>query len=143
MATEYSAAFFWSPDGTKLLSLRPEVEERLLFRWNVWEDGSSFSTDRFVPSLELSRDYFQFFEQHAQSMTLWSPDGSAFVYAGQQAESGESGVWIQPATTDDPRPSAWPTAWSRPGHRGSVRRATRARSRTTPAARQEACCGSS
>ena len=31
-------------------------------------------------------------------MTLWSPDGSAFVYAGEQAESGESGIWIQPAT---------------------------------------------
>ena len=29
VATEYSPAFFWSPDGTKLLSLRPEVEERL------------------------------------------------------------------------------------------------------------------
>ena len=98
VAAAYSPAFFWSPDGTKLLSLRPEVEERLLFRWNVWEDGNSFSTDRFVPSLELSRDYFQFFEQYAQSTTLWSPDGSAFVYAGEQAESGESGIWIQPAT---------------------------------------------
>jgi hypothetical protein len=63
VATALSAAFFWSPDGTKLLSLRPELEERLLFRWNVWEDGDSFSTDLFVPSLELSRDYFQFFEQ--------------------------------------------------------------------------------
>ena len=98
VATEYSPAFFWSPDGTKLLSLQPEVEERLVFRWSVWEDGSSFSTEQFVPSLELSRDYLQFFEQYAQSMTLWSPDGSAFVYAGQQAESGESGIWIQPAT---------------------------------------------
>jgi hypothetical protein len=28
-------------------------------------------------------------------MTLWSPDGLAFVYAGEQVESGESGVWIQ------------------------------------------------
>ncbi len=100
VATEYSPAFFWSPDGTKLLSLRPEVEERLVFRWNVWEDGSSFSTERFVPSLELSRDYLQFFEQYAQSMTLWSPDGSAFVYAGQQVESGEAGIWIQAATID-------------------------------------------
>jgi hypothetical protein len=97
VATALSAAFFWSPDGTKLLSLRPEVDERLLFRWNVWEDGDSFSTDLFVPSLELSRDYFPFFEQYAQSMTLWSPDGLAFVYAGEQVESGESGVWIQPA----------------------------------------------
>ena len=32
-------------------------------------------------------------------MNLWSPDGSAFVYAGE-SESGESGIWIQPATAD-------------------------------------------
>jgi Tol biopolymer transport system component len=100
VATEYSPSFFWSPDGAKLLSLLPEVTpERLWFRWGVWEDGSSFTTGRFVPSLELSRDYLQFFEQYAQSMNLWSPDGSAFVYAGE-SESGESGVWIQPATQD-------------------------------------------
>jgi TolB protein len=99
VADGYSPAFFWSPDGTKLLSMMPEVDERLWFRWNVWEDGSSFTTGRFVPSLELSRDYLQFFEQYAQSMRLWSPDGSAFVYAGE-TESQGSGVWIQPATPD-------------------------------------------
>ncbi len=98
VANEYSPAFFWSPDGTKLLSLLPEVAPgRIWFRWGVWEDGSSFSTGRFVPSLEFSRDYLQFFEQYAQSMRLWSPDGSAFVYAGEE-ESGGSGIWIQPAT---------------------------------------------
>jgi TolB protein len=98
VATEYSPSFFWSPEGNKLLSLLPEVTpERLWFRWGVWQDGSSFTTGRFVPSLEFSRDYLQFFEQYAQSMRLWSPDGSAFVYAGE-SESGESGVWIQPAT---------------------------------------------
>jgi TolB protein len=100
VATEYSPSFFWSPGGDKLLSLLPEfTPERLWFRWGVWEDGSSFTTGRFVPSLEFSRDYLQFFEQYAQSMRLWSPDGSAFVYAGED-ESGESGVWIQPATRD-------------------------------------------
>jgi TolB protein len=100
VATEYSPSFFWSPGGTKLLSLVPDVTpERLWFRWGVWEHGSSFTTARFVPSLEFSRDYLQFFEQYAQSMRLWSPDGSAFVYAGEDG-SGESGVWIQPATPD-------------------------------------------
>ena len=98
MATDYSPSFFWSPEGNKLLSLLPEVTpERVWFRWGVWQDGSSFTTGRFVPSLEFSRDYLQFFEQYAQSMRLWSPDGSAFVYAGEN-ESGESGIWIQPAT---------------------------------------------
>ena len=100
VAHVYAPAFFWSPDGTKLLSLLPDVTpERIWFRWNVWEDGSSFSTPRFVPSLVFSRDYLQFFEQYAQSMTLWSPDGSAFVYAGER-ESGGPGIWIQPASQD-------------------------------------------
>jgi Tol biopolymer transport system component len=97
VADDYSPAFFWSPDGTKLLSMVPEITDRLWFRWSVWENGSSFTTGRFVPSLELSRDYLQFFEQYAQSMTMWSPDGSAFVYAGENESKG-SGVWIQPAT---------------------------------------------
>lgn len=95
---DYAPAFFWSPAGDKLLSLLPELaDERIWFRWGVWEDGDSFTTsDRFVPSLEFSRDYLQFFEQYAQSMRLWSPDGDAFVYAGQ-SEAGTSGVWIQRA----------------------------------------------
>ena len=100
VATDYAPAFFWSPDGAKLLALVPEVtDERIWFRWGVWEDGTSFTTGRFVPSDELSRQYFPFFEQYAQSMSLWSPDGSAFVYAGED-ESGVSGVWIQPATPE-------------------------------------------
>jgi Tol biopolymer transport system component len=95
-----AVAFFWSPTGTKLLSLVPELGgDRTSFRWGVWERGSSFATGRFVPSLEFSREYLQFFEQYAQSMSLWSPDGSAFVYAGS-SESGEMGVWIQPASPD-------------------------------------------
>jgi TolB protein len=102
VANEYSPAFFWSPDGTKLLSLLPEVTPgRIWFRWSVWAGGSSFTTGRFVPSLVFSRDYLQFFEQYAQSMRLWSPDGSAFVYSGEE-ESGGPGIWIQPATPNTP-----------------------------------------
>ena len=100
VATEYAPAFFWSPQGDKLLSMLPELTAtRLWLHWSVWQNGSTFTTGRFVPSLVFSRDYLQFFEQYAQSMNLWSPDGSAFVYAGQ-SESGASGVWIQPATPD-------------------------------------------
>jgi hypothetical protein len=100
VATAFSPAFFWSPGGDKLLSLLPDLTpERLWFRWGVWDDGSSFTSARFVPSLEFSRDYLPFFEQYAQSMSLWSPEGTAFVYAGE-SESGASGVWIQPAVPD-------------------------------------------
>ena len=114
VANEYSPAFFWSPDGTKLLSLLPEVAAgRVWFRWGVWEGGSSFTTGRFVPSLVFSRDYLQFFEQYAQSMRLWSPDGSAFVYAGRASREVRASGSSRPPRT--PRPSAWPTACSRLG----------------------------
>jgi len=111
VATGIVPAFFWSPDGTQLLYLFPETApddiqafhllpqappDRFWFRWGVWDGESSFTTPRFVPSETFARDYLQFFEQYAQSMSLWAPDGSAFTYAGSN-ESGEAGVWIQSA----------------------------------------------
>jgi TolB protein len=91
-------AFFWSPDGSKLLHLIPELAaDRVWFHWGVWDGESSFTTPRFVPSDTFGSEYLQFFEQYAQSMSLWAPDGSAFTYAGSD-ESGASGVWIQPAS---------------------------------------------
>jgi hypothetical protein len=97
VADEITPSFFWSPDGSRLLYLYPAlVDGRIWFRWGVWDGESTFSTALFAPSDVFAREYLSFFEQHAQSMSLWAPDGSAFVYAGS-SESGESGVWIQPA----------------------------------------------
>lgn len=94
------AAYFWSPDGERLLYLDPDPdEEEFWYRWGVWDGTSSFLLPRFVPSLMLVRDYLQFFEQYAQSMSLWSPDGSAFAYPGMN-EDGEEGIWIQAARPD-------------------------------------------
>jgi Tol biopolymer transport system component len=94
----YVPAYFWSPDGDRLLHLLTETpsDGRVWFRWGVWQDGSSFATARFVPTEVFTRDYLQFFEQYAQSMHLWAPDGSAFTYAGSN-ESGQTGVWVQVA----------------------------------------------
>jgi hypothetical protein len=51
------------------------------------------------PELAIAVDYLQYFEQYAQSMSLWSPDGTAFAYPGTN-EDGEEGVWIQSARAD-------------------------------------------
>jgi TolB protein len=97
VAAEIVPAYFWSPDGSRLLYLIPEeTPEGFLFRWGVWDGESSFTTPRFAPTDTFAREYLRFFEQYAQSMTLWAPDGSAFAYAGTN-EAGETGVWIQPA----------------------------------------------
>lgn len=97
VAQGFLPAFYWSPAGDRLLYLVPEIEQdRVWFRWGVWDGASSFTTSRFYPSLVLRRDYLPFFEQYAQSMSLWAPDGSAFAYAGSD-ESGTEGIWVQPA----------------------------------------------
>jgi hypothetical protein len=93
-------AFFWSPDGERLLYLDPDPEEeQLWFRWGVWDGTSSFLTRRFVPSMLIAGAYLRFFEQYAQSMSLWSPDGTAFAYPGTN-EEGEEGIWVQSARPD-------------------------------------------
>jgi Tol biopolymer transport system component len=95
-----SASFFWSPDGERLLFLDPDPDtEQLWYRWGVWDGTSSFLTPRFVPSPRMAGEYLQFFEQYAQSMSLWSPDSRAFAYPGTN-EDGEEGIWIQSARPD-------------------------------------------
>jgi TolB protein len=96
------ASFFWSPDGERLLYLDPDpepVDAQIWFRWGVWDGTSSFMTPRFVPSRLIAVEYLQFFEQYAQSMSLWSPDSRAFAYPGMN-EDGEAGIWIQAARPD-------------------------------------------
>ena len=65
-----------------------------------------------MPAPGLLRDLVPFFDQYAQSMTLWSPDGSAFAFPG--VVDGEDGIWVQELAGADPRRIAggsW-VAWS-------------------------------
>jgi hypothetical protein len=89
------ASFFWSPDGSRLLFLDavPDAEQ-FWYRWGVWDGTSSFLTPRFVPSELIAVDYLQYFEQYAQSMSLWSPDSTAFAYPGD--ERGRRGGDLDP-----------------------------------------------
>jgi TolB protein len=88
-------AFFWSPDGSKLALLALEaVNGRVGTRWYVWDGQTTRPYAAFFPSRVLLRDYLPYFDQYAQSHRLWSPDSSAFLFAGE-LENGESGVWLQ------------------------------------------------
>jgi Tol biopolymer transport system component len=58
------------------------------------------------------RDLVPFFDQYAQSMTLWSPDGTAFAFPA--AVNGEAGIWRQDLSGGDPirvAGGSW-VAWS-------------------------------
>jgi hypothetical protein len=91
VATEGVVAFFWDPDGRRLLYLVTGDDSEL--SWKVWEDGVVDDYASFVPDASWLATFLPFFDQYAQSMSLWSPDGSAFAFPG--IVGGESGVWVQ------------------------------------------------
>jgi TolB protein len=88
-------AFFWSPDGTKLAYLAlDEGEDILRLRWHVWDGASSKPYAAIVPSAIFLQRYITFFDQYARSMSIWSPDSSAFAYAAVDDETGNH-IWVQ------------------------------------------------
>ncbi|MCZ7570608.1 MAG: hypothetical protein M5U01_18745 [Ardenticatenaceae bacterium] len=109
LSAEPVLAFFWSPDSRYVIFLRPERhppvtpvpeaaplrQEQLWLRWHIWDGTRTFPLSLFSPSDTFLLDYLRFFDQYAQSMTLWAPDSSAFVYAGL-SENGFQGVWVHP-----------------------------------------------
>ncbi|MDQ4074912.1 MAG: hypothetical protein M3220_01560 [Chloroflexota bacterium] len=103
-------AFFWSPDGKKVAFLRPELrrrdqrppqasppkqESRLWFRWHIWNGERTYPLARFSPTRSFLLDYLRYFDQYAQSVSLWSPDSQTLLYAGT-GEDGRRGIWTLP-----------------------------------------------
>ena len=68
-------------------------------RWHLWNGTESQELTRFAPSATFLIDYLRFFDQYARSMTPWSPDSRAFVYAGG-GEDGRTGIWVHPVIDD-------------------------------------------
>jgi WD40-like Beta Propeller Repeat len=94
ITSQETTAFFWSPTGSSLLMMTPAAgEDPTTHRWRVW-DGDAVRTvsPPFMPSATFFQDYAPFFDQYAQSLTPWSPDGDAFAFAG--TIEGESGIWV-------------------------------------------------
>lgn len=83
-------AFFWSPDGTRLLVLDLETRGRLT--WSVWSDGDLVEGPTFVPGSTWTETFLPFYDQYARSMTLWAPDSRAFAFPGEI--DGEAGIWV-------------------------------------------------
>jgi TolB protein len=60
----------------------------------------------------MLQDTFPFFPQYAQSISFWSPDSSAFAFAG--LVDGDDGIWVQHLDEDAPTmvsDGVW-VAWS-------------------------------
>jgi TolB protein len=76
------AAYFWSPDGERILYAKRKLGTDL-WVWAVVEvkDGKTYDVVDFVPSRPLLL-VFQYFDQYALSHRIWSPDSKRFVFAG-------------------------------------------------------------
>lgn len=97
-------AFAWSPDGTKLAFVGVDRQAQAL-AWFVSDPAGKNPKQvaQFLPSEDQLR-LFGFFDQYAQSHSLWSPDSRFLIYAGSPpgsrgtpAESRRSQVFIVPA----------------------------------------------
>lgn len=99
-------AWEWSPDSTKLAWLGSGFSAlRPLTRWNFWDGEETIVAEPYQASRRELQTYLPFFEQYAQSHTRWSPDGTAFAFAGRSGSTGSEEidyVWIQLVEADTP-----------------------------------------
>jgi hypothetical protein len=91
---EPAQAFQWSPDGARLAFLDPQDETTS--RWRFWTadpaaNGATVDGPTFAPSATFVDLVQPYFDQLAPGTEWWSPDGSAFAFAGRV--QGRDGVW--------------------------------------------------
>ncbi len=96
----------WSPDSEQLAWLEGEISPSSSeLRWNFWDGADSIQSAIYEMSVAFERLYVPFFEQYSQSITGWSPDSTAFAFAGKVVAAGsqpEDSVWVQLVTIDSP-----------------------------------------
>jgi dipeptidyl aminopeptidase/acylaminoacyl peptidase len=96
------AAFFFAPDSRHVAFIGVP-EEKPYYTWSVLDvkTGAAKALGNFLATPDESTAY-RYFDQLAVSHTIWSPDSSAFIYAGVRLEgSPEKALGFAPA------PSAW------------------------------------
>ena len=98
VADQPVVAFSWSPTGERLLVLTVSDRASVTLEWQVWSDEGLSGPVTFVPGPRLLQDVLPFFDQYAQSLSFWSPDGTAFAFPG--IIDGDPGIWVV-ALSDD------------------------------------------
>ncbi|MCL1592978.1 MAG: hypothetical protein M3132_01335 [Actinomycetia bacterium] len=77
---DVSPVYQWDPTGTRLLYATFETDPEPALVWHVWEAGATIDFEPFAPDPQWFQTVAPFFDQYAQSVSLWAPDGSAFAY---------------------------------------------------------------
>ena len=92
------AAYFWSPNGTRILYAKPRRDTDL-WTWAVLEvgNGKTYEVVDFAPSRPLLQ-VFQYFDQYALSHRLWSPDSQHLVFTGSAGADAHPAAALQNPT---------------------------------------------
>jgi hypothetical protein len=80
VTSDPSPMFQWDPAGEQLLYVTFVDDPAPALVWHVWNDGTITDFEPHVPEPSWFGTVAPFFDQYAQSISLWSPDGSAFAY---------------------------------------------------------------
>ncbi|MCL1587611.1 MAG: hypothetical protein M3092_04265 [Actinomycetia bacterium] len=92
--------FQWDRAGERLLYVTFVNDPTPALKWHVWENGEVTDFEPFVPDPSWFATVAPFFDQYAQSVSLWSPDGSAFAYPA--LVDGETRILVQHLDETDP-----------------------------------------
>ncbi|MEM7094093.1 MAG: hypothetical protein AAF567_13895 [Actinomycetota bacterium] len=101
LSTQPAIALFPSPDGqsTAWFETAPGGRGAMVLR--VDTGNTTYTTPAFVPSEEMVRSYFPFFDQYELSHDFWSPSSRLFVFAGRQLGDESDGIWTFDTETGD------------------------------------------
>jgi hypothetical protein len=80
VTSDPTPVFQWDREGERLLYATFVNDPTPALVWHVWEDGEVTDFEPFVPDPSWFATVAPFFDQYAQSVSLWSPDGSGFAY---------------------------------------------------------------
>ena len=112
VTSDPSPMFQWDPAGEQLLYVTFVEDPNPALVWHVWRDGETADFEPFAPEPTWFATVAPFFDQYAQSVSLWSHDGSAFAYPA--VVDGEPRILVQHTDETSPRDIASGTwvAWS-------------------------------
>lgn len=96
VTTDRVVVWEWSPNGERLAwTGLDRADAANLAKLHVWDRLASTevsTTPSFRPSELTISSYYPFFSQYSVSHTSWSPDSSAFAFAG--SIDGDTGIWV-------------------------------------------------